>query len=109
MFLPDPETGRKYDHLMQAKKGGANPSALIGPAMPTGAEYIWNLWFDCHEERQIGLSVHLLRVRDIINFMGAYNIKITPFEIDCIIAIDREFVKANGHRKPSNKSNGNGT
>ena len=99
MYLPD-EMGRKYDHLKQAESAGAVIPELKSPTMDPRMKYIWDLWFEISGERESSLSIQPLKVRDIITWAQAFRVRFTPFEIQCIQDIDREFVKAHGPSKP---------
>lgn len=104
MHLADKKGVSKYQHLKQALKSGATIPELAEPSISDGGEYIWRLWLELQHERDYSLSMHPLKVRDIMGYAAAYNLDLNPFEIDALICIDREFIKANGHSKPNNKS-----
>ena len=99
MFFPA-KSGAKYDHLKQAEASGAVIPELQSPHVPEAAAYLWNLWTDIHFERDSSFSVQPLKVRDIMGWSAAFKIRLTPYEIEVIQAIDREFIKVHGHRKP---------
>lgn len=93
MYLPR-EGGTRYSHYKQAEKSGATVPELNGPAIPQGAEYIFNLWREIYKERDSSFSLQTLKIRDILTYCEAFNIELEPFEIKCILLIDEEFVKA---------------
>lgn len=108
MFLPD-EMGRKYDHLKQAEAAGAVIPELKMPAIDQRLKYIFDLWVEISGERDQSFSIQPLKIRDIMLWAQAFRVCLTPFEIQCIQEIDREFVKAHGHRKPKHQGNTNGS
>lgn len=86
---------------MQAKKNGADPPLLHGAQMPEEFRYIWNIWLSVHTERDTGMSVQNIKVRDIMGWAMAMRVTLLPFEIEMIRAIDMEFVGAHGNSGPS--------
>ena len=106
MFRPLDDRGTtKFDHLKQAEAAGAVIPELKSPHVPDAAIYLWNLWTEIQNERDNSLSVQSLKVREIMGWANAFNFRLTPFEIEAIQAIDREYVDAHGHRKPKHQSN----
>jgi len=72
--------------------------------MPECLAHIWILWKDVYLERESGFGVQMLKVRDIMGWANAFQVSLLPFEIECIQAIDREFVGAHdGHSQPESK------
>lgn len=67
--------------------------------MPEGFSYIWEIFLDLNREREASLSIQSIKIRDIIAYMAAFRLRLTPFEIECVQAIDQEFLKAYGNSK----------
>lgn len=83
--------------MLQAAQTVEHIPELDGPDLPEEVEYIFDLWKQIYQERDNSLSVQLIKVRDIMAWASAYNVTLTPFEIDCLTIIDQEYVAAHGH------------
>lgn len=67
--------------------------------MPTGAEYLWAHFIELHNTRGGGMGPAPISYSEIQAYVSMTGIYLEPWEIDCIKAMDRAFMKVEGDKQ----------
>jgi hypothetical protein len=79
------------DHLIaiQQQSGSVPPELEIPPA-PVGSELILETFYQLHGARPAGgFGISAIPVSEIIAWQQAMNVRLTPWEIETILEIDK--------------------
>lgn len=74
------------------KQSGILPDQLNIPPIPHELYYIWSWWLDLHKTRPVGMSEGHVTYTEMSNWSNLLKIKITPFEIRCIMLLDSAYI-----------------
>ena len=68
------------------------------PPLPFELEYLWKRYVDLDKKRQVGMAVNALTWSDIRAYCELMGVKMRPWEIETIVAIDDAYmdVRYNG-------------
>lgn len=90
------------------KQTGQMPEQLDVPDCPVELMYIWSWWCTLNSTRQVSMDVCRITYNEILSWSQLYKISLTPFELDCIVALDSIYMQIRAEqqerRKPSKSS-----
>lgn len=89
----DGHTLRK--HIAAAQKAGRDVSEYAPPPLPSGFEHLWGWYVEIAEASGSGgFGPARIGWRDIEAWATLHRIRIAPFELECLVAIDRAYLRA---------------
>lgn len=84
---------------MQEQTGRAPPELYI-PSVPHELAHVWGYFLEMNRKRQCGMSISPLADSEILAWERRHSISLTPFEGECIDALDEVFL-ASASEAPS--------
>jgi len=98
--LPDGSTER--DHLAaHLQASGQVPPELQVPALPAGCEVLWGVFLQLHNTRAVGMGPSPISTTDLWSYQRMHGIRLNPWELDCLQALDAVALKAASTSEPT--------
>lgn len=81
----------ELDHLLAIEKStGKTPTELEIPAIPTGCESLMSVFMDLHMSRPAGgFGPAAIPLTEVIAWQKAMSVRLTPWEVETILHLDR--------------------
>lgn len=87
------------------RQSGQMPSQLDTTPLPFELCHVWEWWCLLNKRRQSGMDVCTITFTEIKAWKELYELKTTPFEIDCILMLESVYMRIqaeqNARRQPS--------
>lgn len=98
--MPQKDGHTLREHLEAAKKQGADPAELRDLVAPEGVEHVWQWFLALHRGRASGFGPSGLSHAEIEAWSRLYGLRPSPFELDCLVALDGAFLRHAASREP---------
>lgn len=77
------------------------PPELDVPPLPVELEHVWSYFCQMSAKRTFGMAQNPLTDSEILAWGRRRGIRLTPFEDECIDALDEVFLAAGAKKKPA--------
>lgn len=84
------------DHLLAHERAtGQRPDELNVPALPDGAQPLWQAFCEMSGARAPAVSgIGPIMISEIVAWQRAFRVRLTPWEIETLLDIDRAVIDA---------------
>ena len=76
------------------------PPELILPPIPPGLDVIWDIFLQLNHMRSSGMGPSAISAVDLLAYQQLHGIELTPWELDCISALDQVALKSAADQNP---------
>jgi hypothetical protein len=84
---------------MERSTGQAAPELQL-PDLPPGCQLVWDTFIELHNKRGSGMSPLPIGWRDLQAWQEVREVRLTPWEIDTLMALDTAALKSLNESKP---------
>jgi hypothetical protein len=85
---------------MERATGEAAPELRIAP-LPSGCKLLWDTFLELHNARGGGMGPAPISWRDLHAWQEMRGVRLTPWEVDTVMAMDMEAMKTLNETKKS--------